>query len=164
MVGASGVAVIVAVIALVLGSPPASTSGMEPMATATTKSKNLFCELSALHNEASVEQFFVSRLIESLGYTDTQIKPTNSLEKLKVSVGRKKFSYVPDYAIVINRKVRWICDAKAPTEKLDVWEGRGRSYALELNKKCTGENPWSSSCCRTGSRRGCIAGTWRRRS
>lgn len=111
------------------------------MAAAKSKDKNLFCARSALNNEASVEQFFVSRLIDHLGYDDKNIRPKTSLEKIKVSVGRKKYNYLPDYALIVARKPRWICDAKATSEDLDDWVGQGRSYTLELNKKYTGENP-----------------------
>ena len=36
--------------------------------------KNVFCHLDDLDNEASVEHFFLSRLISDLGYKDHQIK------------------------------------------------------------------------------------------
>lgn len=112
------------------------------MARSSKKSdKNLFCELADLENEASVEQFFVSRMLEHLGFTDRQIKPKTSLEKIKVSVGRRKVGYIPDYAVVVSKKARWICDAKATDEDLDKWVGQGGSYCLELNRKYRADNP-----------------------
>ena len=37
--------------------------------------RNLFCDHSDLRNEADVEQNFVRRLIETLGYSDKVIRP-----------------------------------------------------------------------------------------
>lgn len=101
---------------------------------------NMFCTESDLANEASVEQFFASRLLEELGYTDSQIAPKESLETLSVNQGRRRVNYRPDYALKYRRKVRWVCDAKAVTESLDDWVGQCASYCLELNRRERG-NP-----------------------
>ncbi len=100
----------------------------------------MFCLLSDLDNEASVEQFFASRLLTRLGYRDSQIAPKASLETLSVSQGRRKVNYRPDYALKCRGKVRWVCDAKAVTESLDAWTGQCASYCLELNRRANG-NP-----------------------
>ena len=39
--------------------------------------ENLYCRLDSLSNEASVERFFVDRMLGDLGYKDNQIQPKN---------------------------------------------------------------------------------------
>ncbi|MGH9402669.1 MAG: N-6 DNA methylase [Terriglobia bacterium] len=102
--------------------------------------RNKFCELSALDNEASVEQFFASRLLTDMGYRDQQIKPKTSLETLATSRGRTKLNYKPDYALVVRKKIRWVLDAKETGESLDEWTGQCSSYCLLLNQRNTSEN------------------------
>ena len=58
--------------------------------------KNIFCDKKDLTNEASVETFFLNRLIKDLGYNDRNIKTKESLSKLQVSKGSKKFLYRPE--------------------------------------------------------------------
>jgi type I restriction enzyme M protein len=96
-----------------------------------TKSK--FGRLEDLGNEASVEQFFVSRLLKDLGYKDSQIRPKASIDELRIARGRKSEKWRPDYAITVAAKVRWICEAKGVAENLDDWVGQSQSYCLALN-------------------------------
>ncbi len=103
----------------------------------TATAVNKFGRLADLGNEATVEQFFVGRLLADLGYTDAQVRPKSSLDELMVSSGRKKVRYRPDYALLVRGKVRWICEVKAPEEDLDDWVGQCASYCLELNKAQT---------------------------
>jgi type I restriction enzyme M protein len=100
----------------------------------TESPENKFARLADLGNEASVEQFFVSRLLSDLGYRDSEIKPKTSLDELSLNMGRRKVKYRPDYAVAVNRKIRWICEAKGVDESLDQWVGQCSSYCLELNK------------------------------
>jgi hypothetical protein len=44
--------------------------------------KNLFCNASDLSNEASVESFFVLRLLKELGYKDNEIQTKKSIQEL----------------------------------------------------------------------------------
>ena len=106
-----------------------------------TQQKNKFCLLSDLSNEASVEQFFISRLLQDLGYRDRQIKPKNSLDKLATPAGRKKLMYRPDYALSVRKKIRWILDAKGIEESLDDYIGQCSGYCLNLNQRYQNENP-----------------------
>lgn len=101
---------------------------------------NLFCSASDLSSEASVEQFFVGRLLTALKYRDSQIAAKASVEDLAVSQGRRKVNYRPDYALKYRGRVRWICDAKAVDEPLDKWVGQCASYCLQLNRRADG-NP-----------------------
>jgi type I restriction enzyme M protein len=104
--------------------------------------KNQFCEFDDLSNEADVEQIFVRRLIEFLGYQDNQIRPKDSLTKLIVGGMRGKTAiYKPDFAMKLNDKVRWIFEAKSPAENLGdhIWQPRG--YCDLLNGQYKSENP-----------------------
>ncbi|MDQ3131543.1 MAG: N-6 DNA methylase [Acidobacteriota bacterium] len=104
--------------------------------------ENLFCRLDVLLNEADVEQVFLRRLLEHLGYKDNQIRPKESLTKLIVGGMRGQSSnYRPDFALKINYQVRWISEAKSPTESLDkhIWQPRG--YCTLLNGQYKDENP-----------------------
>jgi type I restriction enzyme M protein len=46
--------------------------------------RNKFCDAADLRNEADVEQNFVRRLLEDLGYSDAEILPKQSLDELTV--------------------------------------------------------------------------------
>lgn len=104
--------------------------------------KNLYCQQDTLTNEASVETFFVNRMLQDLGYRDTQIKPKNSISELTVSLGGSKtVRYKPDYVLTLKRKPRWILDAKAPDELLKKWIPQASGYCLGLNQTFDDENP-----------------------
>jgi len=103
--------------------------------------RNLFCRRRDLSNEASVEQFFVNRLLADLGYEDRQIKPKQSLQELRISLGRRRLLYRPDYALEVDGTLRWIIDAKATTESLDDHIDQCAGYCLALNRGHRGENP-----------------------
>jgi type I restriction enzyme M protein len=104
-------------------------------------SRNAFCDLSDLTNEAAVETFFITRLLEHLGYSDRQIKPKHSIDSLAVAKGHKKLKYKPDYVLVVNRLPRCVIDAKSPNENLDDWVEQCSGYCLALNRKHENANP-----------------------
>ncbi len=80
--------------------------------------QNLFCDHSDLRNEADVEQNFARRLIEALGYSDTAIRPKAALEELSIGeVGEAEW-HRPDFAMKAAGHIRWMLEAKAPTEQL----------------------------------------------
>lgn len=98
------------------------------------KAKKAICRKEDLGNEASVEQFFVDRLLKRLGWADSQIKTKESISELSVNLGRKKMPYKPDYALSYRRKVRFVIDAKSTKENLDSWVGQCSSYCLLINQ------------------------------
>ena len=102
---------------------------------------NKYCARADLQNESSVEQFFVSRCLKDLGYTDREIKPKTSLKEIAVARGTRREPFKPDYVIVYRRKPRWLIDAKSPTEDVDKWSYQGAGYALGLNQEYSAENP-----------------------
>ncbi|MFD6589368.1 N-6 DNA methylase [Streptomyces anulatus] len=94
-----------------------------------------------LGNEASVETFFVNRLLEELGYRDGQIKTKESLTKLMVSEGRQRKMYRPDYALEVDNTIRWVVEAKARDESLLPFVGQAASYCHKINASHRDGNP-----------------------
>lgn len=96
---------------------------------------NQFCQIGDLHNEADVEQNFIRRLLEALGYSDREIRPKNSLEELMIGGmrGMPQSRYRPDFALKVQRHVRWIVEAKGPGENLDAHVWQPRAYCVLLN-------------------------------
>lgn len=97
--------------------------------------KNDFCDLTSLRNEADVEQSFVRRFLESLGYADDEIRPKSSLKELSIGGmrGHPRGNYRPDFGLQIGRKISWIVEVKAPGEDLDRHEWQPRAYCVLLN-------------------------------
>lgn len=104
--------------------------------------QNIFSRLDDLKNEADVEQAFMRRLLEWLGYGDNAIRPKDSLTALTVGGMRgQSANYRPDFALKVGMHVRWIVEAKAPGENLDkhLWQPRG--YCTLLNGEYREDNP-----------------------
>jgi len=104
---------------------------------------NLFCEKDDLQNEASVETFFVNRLLKDLGYRDNQIQTKKSISEFDVPLGRKTVKYKPDYVLTYYNVPKWVLDAKASGESLDKWVQQCSGYCLELNRGFPESNPVS---------------------
>lgn len=103
--------------------------------------KNKYVNKKDLRNESSVEQFFIIRLLEDLGYRDVNIKTKESIEKLTIGKGSRKEKYKPDYVLVINQKPVLCIDAKDPNENVDDYIYQTSGYSLALNQKYKDENP-----------------------
>ncbi len=104
-------------------------------------SRNIYCRFCDLTNEASVESFFMSRLIPDLGYQDSQVKTKERLQSLAVGRGRRHEKYRPDYALLYGGEPRCIVDAKGVDENLDDWIEQCSGYCLALNRKYENRNP-----------------------
>lgn len=104
------------------------------------KIENIFTKLSNLTNEASVEKFFLDRLIDDLRYKDENIKVKESIEKLQLSKGAKKYNYKPDYVLTINNIPRLVVDAKSPEEDIEEWVEQCVSYSTALNRRAEKQN------------------------
>ena len=101
----------------------------------TGVSANKFCKSRDLSNEASVESFFVLRLLKDLGYDDVEIKTKTSIQSLKIPRGRKREDYKPDYILSGRRRPRWLIDAKGTQERIDDYTYQCAGYALLINRK-----------------------------
>lgn len=104
---------------------------------------NKYCDSENLYNEADVEQIFVRRLLEDLGYEDRNIRPKDSLSRLTVGGlrGQPQRLYRPDFALKCGKQIKWIVEAKSPDEALDIHEWQPRAYCSRLNGEYRGENP-----------------------
>ena len=98
------------------------------------ENRNIYCALSDLTNESSVEQRLVLRMLRDLGYEDRDILSKESLQPVTISLGRKKINYKPDFQILHRNRVAWVIDAKSTTEGLDKWVAQCASYCFEINK------------------------------
>ena len=103
--------------------------------------KNMFCDSSDLTNESDVEQFFVMRLLNYLGYKDENIKTKNSIDELVIGKGSRKENYKPDYVCFAEKKPKIVIDAKHPNENVNDYTYQVSGYALALNKKFKNDNP-----------------------
>ena len=109
----------------------------------SSKNTNLFCKTDHLKNEADVEQVFLRRLLENLGFKDGEIRPKDALSKLVVGGmrGEKFERYRPDFALKINQKIVAIVEAKAPNENLKNHFWQPAAYTRLINGEYRGSNP-----------------------
>jgi len=105
-----------------------------------TEITNIFCSISELTNEASVEARFINPLLEALGYSPKDIALKTAIGEFKVGKGSKSSLYKPDYIIMTAGIPSVIIEAKSPVEDIEDWESQCSSYCLELNK-CYDYNP-----------------------
>lgn len=96
---------------------------------------NLFCRSSDLSNEASVEAFFVLRLLRDLGYEDHEILPKKAIQELKIPKGRARELYRPDFLIKGGGSPRWLIDAKGTDERIEDYTYQCAGYSLLVNRK-----------------------------
>jgi type I restriction enzyme M protein len=96
---------------------------------------SIYCEMEDLINEASVENFFVSRMLADLGIPDKSIKTKTSIQRLRLSRGSKKYNYRPDYMVFVKSKPVLAIDAKSPKENIDDYIEQCAHYSLVVNRK-----------------------------
>jgi type I restriction enzyme M protein len=102
-----------------------------------SKDRNIYCYSKDLANEASVETFFVNRMLADLGFKDSQIKTKQSLKEYKISLGAKSQRYKPDYGIILKSKPRLIIDAKSTDVRIDDFVEQCSHYCMILNREKT---------------------------
>lgn len=103
--------------------------------------KNKFCKLSVLRNESDVEQFFLIKLLEDLGYKDTNILTKHSIPSYTTGKGKKRKSHIPDYLIQIGKIPALIVEAKHPEKKISELRHEAQDYATIINRGFIGKNP-----------------------
>ena len=96
---------------------------------------NKYCRATDLTNEASVETFFVNRLLTDLKYRDSEIKTKRAIQELRVPRGRQSELYRPDYLLMTGSSPRWLIDAKATGERIENFTNQCAGYALQINRK-----------------------------
>lgn len=100
----------------------------------SNKDKNMFCKIADLTNEASVESFFISKLLEDLGYKPDNIKPKVSIKQEKMANGAKSYYYKPDYVIHKNNVDLLVIDAKSTKEHIEDYVEQCVHYCIILNR------------------------------
>ena len=103
--------------------------------------RNKFCELSSLRNESDVEQFFVIRLLNELGYKDKYILTKHSIPAHFIGKGNNKKRHVPDYQVQIGKRPVLIIEAKHPDEPVEQYVSESQDYAVVVNRSFIGDNP-----------------------
>jgi type I restriction enzyme M protein len=98
-------------------------------------SASKFCRSTDLSNEASVEMFFVARLLADLGYEDREILTKKSVQELRIPRGSRAELYKPDYILVCGDLPRWLIDAKSTTERIEEFTYQCAGYSLQINRK-----------------------------
>ena len=81
--------------------------------------KNKFCKLRNLRNESDVEQNFIVRLLDDLGFTDDYRETKTTLHTVKVDKGKRQRKYIPDYVCFLDKAHKrpvLVVDAKSPTD------------------------------------------------
>jgi len=70
--------------------------------------------------EDSVREVVILPILKNLGYTESNIVRSKTLEHPFLKIGSKKrpVKLVPDYAIKIENNYAWVLDAKSPDEKV----------------------------------------------
>jgi len=100
----------------------------------------MFCCLSDLRNESAVEQFFIIRLLNEIGYKDANIFPKHTLPKHTIGKGVQRKIHRPDYAIKINKIWSLIVEAKHPEKDIEQFVHEAQDYASIINRGYVG-NP-----------------------
>jgi len=103
--------------------------------------KNIFCIKENLRNESDVEQFFVKRLLEKLGYKDANIFTKLTLPYHSTGKGLKKRLHRPDYIMKINKIWSLIIEAKHPEKDINEFVQEAQDYAVIVNRGYIGSNP-----------------------
>ncbi len=108
-----------------------------------TQITNMFCSLSDLNNEASVETFLVNRLLVHLGYPDSRVRTKEAIQTLPIPRGSATENYRPDYVLMDSgNKPVVVIDAKHPAESMESWVYQPVGYAATVNRTFpTGVNP-----------------------
>jgi len=96
---------------------------------------NIYCDRKNLTNEASVETFFVNKMLIDLGIPDKAMKLKTSIAKLKLSRGSRTYNYRPDYLVLVKAKPVLVIDAKSPEEKIEDYIEQCAHYCLVINRK-----------------------------
>ena len=111
--------------------------------TAPKLTKNKFCKLPNLRNESDVEQNFIVRLLDDLGFTEDYRETKASLRPKRIDKGRRRL-YIPDYVCYLDTAHKLpviVVDAKAPAG--DAMEGvaDAQLYASVLRRKLAEPKP-----------------------
>ncbi len=106
--------------------------------------RNKFCSDSSLKNESDVEQFFIIKLLEDLGFTEDYVETKTTIPELKIKKGKNRTSYHPDYIAYKDKKHEKpviIIDAKHPNENSEEGVIDAQLYTSVLRRKLLEPKP-----------------------
>jgi type I restriction-modification system DNA methylase subunit len=105
---------------------------------ASKPDKNKFCKLRNLRNESDVEQNFIVRLLDDLGFTEDFRETKTGLRPESIDKGRRRRLYVPDYVCYLDKAHKLpglVVDAKRPTAHVQEGVADAQLYASVLRRK-----------------------------
>lgn len=103
--------------------------------------KNKYCDLKSLRNESDVEQHFIIKLLNDLGFTDTHIYTKKSIPAEQIGKGNKRHKHIPDYGIKIGKNWLLIIEAKHPDLNIKNYVTEAQEYSAAMNRNYVGYNP-----------------------
>ena len=106
--------------------------------------QNKLCKFKNLRNESDVEQNFVVRLLDDLGFTDDFRETKAALRSVKIEKGRRQRLYVPDYICYLDKAHKrpvFLVDAKSPTEAAMDGATDAQLYASVLRRSLADPKP-----------------------
>jgi type I restriction enzyme M protein len=112
---------------------------MSPKATADT---NKFCKLRNLRSESDVEQNFIVRLLDDLGFTEDYRETKASLTLATIDKGKRRRRYVPDYVCYLDSdhtRPVLVVDAKIPTGNVMEGVEDAQLYASVMRRSLKGD-------------------------
>lgn len=94
------------------------------------------CNRAALSNEASVEAYFLNRIIEKLDWPDEDMRLKESISERNVQLGTRSIPYKPDYILLDHEgEPCLVIDAKSPDVDIHDFIAQCASYCLLLNQE-----------------------------
>ena len=103
--------------------------------------RNIFCKSDNLRNESDVEQFFIIKLIDYLGYKEDNVYTKKVLTMRQWGKGSKKTSFIPDYQLNDSKTPLIIIEAKSPDINIEPYIHEAQEYATIINRDYIGSNP-----------------------
>lgn len=105
---------------------------------------NKFCKLRNLRGESDVEQNFLVRLLDDMGFTEDYRKTKATLRPVRIDKGKKGRIYVPDYICYLDKGHKvpvLLVDAKAPDGSAAEGVTDSQLYASVLRRRLAKPKP-----------------------
>ncbi len=85
--------------------------------------------------EDSVREVLILPLLQQLGYEQSQIIRSKSLQHpfLKVGSKKRKITLIPDYLLKVADNYAWVLDAKAPNEEIKSGDNVEQVYSYSIH-------------------------------
>jgi len=96
-------------------------------------------DFSQLHSpdfkEDSVREVLILPLLQKLGYEQSQIVRSKSLQHpfLKIGSQKRPITLVPDYLLKVDDSYAWVLDAKAPHEEIKTGDNVAQVYSYSIH-------------------------------